>query len=289
MKKILTLCTCLILALSFVGCDTTTTTNEVANVNTPTATAKECNHKWSSATCTLPKKCTLCGVTSGTSLGHNYSSATCTDPQKCSRCGITSGASLGHNYSSATCTDPQKCSRCGIISGTSLGHNYSSGICNRCNVKDPNYVGYSRVKGEFTYKYNNFVGTRGDDGTKVMFIPKKASIKSTAEDTAMMLVKGKYDSGIIVEKCDGYGRFDTGEEYIPAGDYIVVVVSKNTTGSIAGIKVDTLRGYLGNYISDENLETLAIFIGNSKLVIDDMTLQAGYEHSISNHFGVSYT
>lgn len=40
------------------------------------------NHSWSSATCTLSKKCNVCGTTEGSALGHNYSSGVCT------RCGI---------------------------------------------------------------------------------------------------------------------------------------------------------------------------------------------------------
>jgi hypothetical protein len=148
-------------------------------------------------------------------------------------------------------------------------------------------AGYGRVKGEFTYKYNDFVGTRGDAGAKVVFIPKNTALKEKDNHYAMMLMSGEYDSGIIVKECDGYGRFDTGEEVITAGDYIVIVVSKNTTRN-GKATVDELRSYLGSYISDTDLETLALFMGFSKAVIDDLTVKEGYVHTISHDFGITY-
>jgi hypothetical protein len=43
-------------------------------------------HKYSKATCIVPKKC-VCGVTVGDPLGHHFKSATCTSPEICKRCG----------------------------------------------------------------------------------------------------------------------------------------------------------------------------------------------------------
>ncbi len=40
------------------------------------------SHSWQSATCTTPKKCEICGETSGSAQGHNYYS-----DGECSRCG----------------------------------------------------------------------------------------------------------------------------------------------------------------------------------------------------------
>lgn len=148
-------------------------------------------------------------------------------------------------------------------------------------------AGYSQVKGEFTYKYNDFVGTRGDSGAKVLFIPKNTALKAQDNKSAMMFLSGKYDNGIVVEKCDGYGKFDTGDEVITAGEYVVIVASANTNSS-GKITVDQLKQYLGDYISDTDLETLALFIGYSKCVIDTMELKKGYVHTISNDFGITY-
>ncbi len=97
-------------------------------------------HSYKAATCTSAKKCTRCGVTSGSALGHSYTAATCTSPKKCTRCGVTSGSPLIHKFAAATCTSPKKCTLCGVTSGSALGHSYtaatctSSKKCTRCGV-----------------------------------------------------------------------------------------------------------------------------------------------------------
>ena len=76
---------------------------------------KVCAHSYSIATCTTPKKCVRCGITSGAALGHNYAAATCQTPKTCTRCRSTVGTSLEHNYIGATCTSGGKCLKCGEI------------------------------------------------------------------------------------------------------------------------------------------------------------------------------
>lgn len=76
---------------------------------------------------------------------HTFSNATCTTPKKCTVCGETSGNPLGHNWSNATCTTAKKCSICGETIGNALGHNYSNGACLNCNATDPNYAQYTII------------------------------------------------------------------------------------------------------------------------------------------------
>ena len=129
-------------------------------------------HDYAPATCTTPKTCRVCGVTSGSALGHTWKDATCTAPNTCSTCGTTSGSALGHSYTSevtkaptctatgvktytcstckhsytesvaalghtwndATCTAPKTCSTCGATSGKALGHSYDGDSDADCNV-----------------------------------------------------------------------------------------------------------------------------------------------------------
>lgn len=49
-----------------------------------------------------------CSVDYGYSHTHTYADATCTEPKTCTGCGLTSGAALGHSYSNNVCT------RCGL-------------------------------------------------------------------------------------------------------------------------------------------------------------------------------
>ena len=107
-------------------------------------------HKWTNATCTTAKTCTVCNVTEGAALGHDIihtaaKDATCTEAgatagEKCSRCdysiSVESIPALGHalvkvDGKAATCTeagltDGEKCSRCDYVKAQdsipALGH-----------------------------------------------------------------------------------------------------------------------------------------------------------------------
>jgi len=103
-------------------------------------------HKWTDATCTAPKTCSVCGETEGEALGHTWTDATCTAPKTCSVCGETEGEALGHSYE-AVVTAPDcenggyttyTCSVCGdsyVADETeALGHSYDGEYDVDCNV-----------------------------------------------------------------------------------------------------------------------------------------------------------
>lgn len=81
-----------------------------------------CYHKWTDATCTEPKICSICGKTEGKALGHRWKDATCTKAKTCSICMKTDGEALGHKWKDATCTEPQICSVCKQTKGEKLDH-----------------------------------------------------------------------------------------------------------------------------------------------------------------------
>ena len=91
-------------------------------------------HKWTDATCTDPKTCSVCGATEGEALGHSWNEATCTAPKTCSVCGATEGEALGHSWNDATCDTPKTCSVCGETEGEALGHSYDNEYDADCNV-----------------------------------------------------------------------------------------------------------------------------------------------------------
>ena len=104
----------------------------------PSSMAACTSHQWSvisntNGTCTAGGKtvqrCIICGMmrtTTSTAPGHNWAPATCTSPKKCTRCGMTSGSPLGHCYTEATCTTKKRCIRCGTSIGSSPGHLWSA-------------------------------------------------------------------------------------------------------------------------------------------------------------------
>ena len=68
------------------------------------------------------------------SVGHSWKNATCSSPKTCAKCTVTTGSALAHSWKSATCTSPKTCSYCGTISGSALGHTLVNGTCSRCGV-----------------------------------------------------------------------------------------------------------------------------------------------------------
>ena len=87
------------------------------------------DHSYSAATCTAPKTCSVCGVTSGNPAGHNWKAATCAAPKTCSVCNETEGGLGDHSWNAATCVAPKTCSVCGATEGTAGGHSWTSATC----------------------------------------------------------------------------------------------------------------------------------------------------------------
>ena len=135
MKKFLLTLLLIIFACCFVGCQCEHTWT------TPTCTAAskctQCgisegapaNHIWIDATCTSARKCSQCNKTEGSPLNHTWIGATCSTPKECSRCGKTEGNALGHTWIEATCTSPKTCSQCGAIGSQVLSHKWSNATC----------------------------------------------------------------------------------------------------------------------------------------------------------------
>lgn len=66
-------------------------------------------HNWTSATCTAPATCTICGTTEGSALSHTWADATCTVAKTCTVCGTTEGDVSGHTWDA----DTGRCTICG--------------------------------------------------------------------------------------------------------------------------------------------------------------------------------
>ena len=110
-----------------------------------------CQHKWTAATCTSPKTCSLCQVTEGAALGHSWTDATCTAPKICSVCKLTEGVALGHSWKDATCTEAKTCSVCKVTEGEALGHSWKEATCTSprtctvCNMTESTAPGHSWI------------------------------------------------------------------------------------------------------------------------------------------------
>ena len=175
----------------------------------------------------------------------------------------------------------------GTSGGTSSGT--SGGTSGGSVVSKPQ--GYGQVKGEITWQYNKALGTRGDNGAYVMLIPINDKVKTYSNSSAALFISGEYDSGIIVKKCDGYGRFDFGDS-VPAGNYKVIIRSNNTTSEAsfnnkAGLESE-LKKEFGRFFSDTDMEKFIVAIGYHKFATGEITVEDGYVNTITHDFGYTY-
>ena len=76
-----------------------------------------CTHNWSAATCTMPKTCTMCGVTEGSTAAHIWMDATCTHPKVCTVCFQEVGQTAGHQWPSNDHSQRMYCTVCGTSNG----------------------------------------------------------------------------------------------------------------------------------------------------------------------------
>ena len=106
MKKIIVFIFCCCLVLSNVSCQSKQLPEDGTDNGTNiTNKAVECNHQLANATCTEPKKCTLCGTTDGVAKGHVWKEATCVTYKTCSVCGEKFDNNYGkHSYVNGVCS-----------------------------------------------------------------------------------------------------------------------------------------------------------------------------------------
>ncbi len=145
-KLLALLLSALLLLPVFAGCDEDTSGKNEKNTE---AEQSSHQHDYADASCTLPRTCKICGLTTGQALGHTYTGTpTCTEPQSCERCGQLGETVLGHDYADATCTAPKQCKRCNLIISAALGHDYapagctSPQICKRCEQPHGEALGH---------------------------------------------------------------------------------------------------------------------------------------------------
>lgn len=120
-----------------------------------TPPSQVCSHQYMDATCTIPKTCSICGMTEGAAAGHNFSDATCTKPMTCVICGATVGSEMGHSWQEATCTEPATCVACKKESGEPRGHDVFITKCRYCS-----YTDFSKIAGNYpnAFAYDSKTG-----------------------------------------------------------------------------------------------------------------------------------
>ena len=119
--------------------------------------------------------------------------------------------------------------------------------CILCGITTPTLAG--DLHGTITWQYNNFIGTRGDSGSKIWLWPVNYDKNSISKDDEASWIMGySAPNNCFVTKTDGYGKF---EIYgIPAGEYVIFISSKNTKRDFR-VPVDNMYiQYFSKYFND---------------------------------------
>lgn len=173
-----------------------------------------------------------------------------------------------------------------IITATS-----GNGKTAKCTIKvtTPSST-FSQVSGTVTWLYNYVLGTRGDNGAGVMLIPLDKDTSAYDNSGACLFVSGNYESGIMVTKCDGYGNYVFSK--VPTGEYLLLIVSKNTTMEDRFKDENAWNDYIdklfGHFFSSDDLYKLKLSIGYNKFCFKSITVEEGYPLVISHDFGITY-
>ena len=126
-------------------------------------------------------KCNVCNATR--TIKHSYKSATCTAPKTCKICGVTSGKKLGHTYDNAC---DKSCNRCKAT--RTIKHKYSNSCdtsCNTCKATRKITHSYKTVTKKATTTANGYTVKRcsvckKETGKTTIYKASKISLSKTA-------------------------------------------------------------------------------------------------------------
>lgn len=160
-------------------------------------------------------------------------------------------------------------------------------------TKTPKTIQYGSVSGNVTYYYNKFIGHRGDTGAVVVLIPKDGKAKNLNTTDSMIYQSNsenykKY--GVYTTKVDGAGQYAL--QNIPTGNYIAVIVSKETT---SGGWFDDEQNYYNGirnevsaYLSSSMTEAVVETVSFHKYTVSNITIRNNYNTILSYDFGTTY-
>ena len=188
-----------------------------------------------------------------------------------------------HQWRDAYCENPAKCTMCGQTTGSALGHRYIKGVCIRCNDTDSSYVAYGTISGTITYKYNDFVGNRGDSGALILLISK--DVKSLPDRLGLAMTSEKVD-GLYDTKADGNGNYVF--NHIPAGEYYIVVLSKNTNEDPSKVAGYRSWGPAYGLFSEEGQNNALLTAKTRKIRNDNIVVYGDETTNFSYDFGITY-
>lgn len=156
-----------------------------------------------------------------------------------------------------------------------------NGILSVCSVDV--HIKTGKVSGKITYKYNNYVGNRGDTGATIMLISKDTE---SLDDGVALGFTSYLPDGCFGTKADGDGNYSF--DGVPVGDYYVVVISRNTNK-----KSSTASEYDWGYgvclmFSENGRENALLSARVNKIDWSSISVKDGQTTTFSHDFGITY-
>ena len=146
-------------------------------------------------------------------------------------------------------------------------------------------IGYGKehtgtMSGLISWKYNNFVGNRGDTGAKIFAVNLETH---EATDSLIDMNAPQGTNGIWISTADGNGNYKI--DKIPCGNYAVFIVSNNTNGNYPEYK--TLDSVISQkeWITIETINSKA-FIRSIKYY-NNIQINENEETTLSYDFGLT--
>ncbi|WP_146043789.1 hypothetical protein [Clostridium sp. chh4-2] len=158
------------------------------------------------------------------------------------------------------------------------------------DIQIPEPTGYGTVKGNVTWQYNKYIGTKADVGALVYLIPLDYSIKGGNNENLSMCMNTKGANGVYYAKVDGFGQYIF--DNVPCGKYRIFIISDNTTGSKRfkdeAAWEERIDALFGNILTDDELETFKTMLGFDSFYTETIEIFNGMTNTISHDFGYTY-
>ena len=150
---------------------------------------------------------------------------------------------------------------------------------------NPAYTG--SLTGNVTWQYNKYIGTKPDVGADVLLVQQN-HIPLDSDKTNFLLLTNINDPTIHSAEVDGMGTYHL--DNIPAGDYYLFIVSRNTNESPAmqNSNISLARAYLGGKITEEAFEKFLYSFKLHSVEMARITIKAGQTIRYSHDFGYTY-
>ena len=157
-------------------------------------------------------------------------------------------------------------------------------------IQIPEAKGYGSVKGNITWQYNRYVGTKADVGAEIYLIPLDFNIKGGGNEKLSRFMDTKGHNGVYYGKVDGFGQYNI--DNVPTGKYMILIKSDNTNDAMRFENETgwnrTVNELMGQFLTDKELDKFKTFLGFDSYITEIIEIQNGESKIISYDFGYTY-